>query len=76
MRISDKNINRGSGSNKGVPRGGSGLIDAAAVVLAGGRGKRAGGAKVFLSVEGRCLILEVLGRALSIFRECIFFCRI
>ncbi|HCP07699.1 MAG: putative molybdenum cofactor guanylyltransferase [Synergistales bacterium 58_81] len=75
MRISDKDINRVNGSGTGVLSGGSGLIDAAAVVLAGGRGKRAGGAKVFLSVEGRCLILEVLGRALSIFREGILSCR-
>ncbi len=51
------------------------MIDAAAVILAGGRGKRAGGAKVFLTVEGRCLILEVLERVLSLFSQVIISCR-
>lgn len=51
------------------------MIDAAAVILAGGRGKRAGGAKVFLTVEGRCLILVVLERVLSLFSQVIISCR-
>lgn len=51
------------------------MIDVAAVILAGGRGKRAGGAKIFLSIEGRYLILEVLERALNLFSQAVIACR-
>lgn len=75
MRISCKGIKSRSCSNTLDTCGGSGVIDVAAVILAGGRGKRAGGAKVFLTVGGRCLILEVLERALSLFSQVIISCR-
>ncbi len=75
MRTSDREESRTTERNRDGLSGGSGLIDAAAVVLAGGRGKRAGGAKVFLSVEGRYLIEQVLRRTLSIFIDVIISCR-
>lgn len=75
MRISGKDIKSRNGSNNPCTYGGSGIIDVAAIILAGGSGKRAGGAKIFLSIEGRCLILEVLERALNLFSQVIIACR-
>lgn len=54
---------------------GSGLIDAAALVLAGGRGKRAGGGKLFLSLDGKFLMERVLSRLPAVFPQVILSCR-
>jgi molybdopterin-guanine dinucleotide biosynthesis protein A len=55
--------------------GGSGLYDAAALVLAGGRGKRAGGTKLFLSLDGTPIIEKVLSLARILFPQVILSCR-
>ncbi|MDO9508763.1 MAG: molybdenum cofactor guanylyltransferase [Thermovirgaceae bacterium] len=51
------------------------MIDAAALVLAGGRGKRAGGSKIFLSIDGSFLLESVLGRMMPLFRQVLVSCK-
>lgn len=55
--------------------GGSGLLDAAALVLAGGLGRRAGGGKLFMSFEGEYLAERVLARLPGIFSQVLVSCR-
>lgn len=55
--------------------GGSGLLDAAALVLAGGRGRRVGGSKLFLSCDDHYLVEGVLAKLPAIFRQVLVSCR-
>jgi len=48
---------------------GSGILPASAVILGGGRGKRVGGNKLFLSVGETLLIERVLSRVMPWFQE-------
>ncbi len=75
MRISDKGETRSDQLKDQNFRGGSGFIYAAAVVLSGGRGTRAGGAKAFLSVDGCYLIEQVLKKCLALFPDVMVSCR-
>lgn len=50
-------------------------MDAAALVLAGGFGRRAGGGKLFLSFEGDYLIKRVLAKLPPIFRQILVSCK-
>lgn len=74
LRTSASEENAGSGKGKFFS-GGSGLNDAAALVLAGGRGKRVGGTKLFLSLEGSPMIEKVLSLAMLLFPQVILSCR-
>lgn len=51
------------------PIGGGGILPASAVVLGGGRGRRMGGNKLFLSAGENLLIERVLSRVMPWFQE-------
>jgi len=55
--------------------GGSGSLDAAALVLAGGLGRRAGGRKLFMSFDGHYLVESVFAKLPAIFRQVLVSCR-
>lgn len=74
MRIWDRGSDF-SGKKDPCNIGGSGSLDAAALVLAGGLGRRAGGSKLFLSFEGDYLAERVLARLPGIFSQVMVSCR-
>lgn len=74
MRISDRESAASVNKHPDID-GGSGFLDAAALVLAGGRGRRAGGNKLFLSFDGHYLVEGVLANLPALFRQVLVSCR-
>ncbi len=66
-----KSLNRDPKEN----RGGSGFLNAAALILAGGQGRRAGGSKLFMAFDGVYLVERLLEKMPALFSQVILSCR-